>query len=278
MRFVDSAPTELCCGVSHSDDAGYEVEGISELYDSVTAYRARPDVDFYVDEARSTDGKILELGCGTGRVLIPVARLGTEITGVDSSPRMLDQCRAGLDREPPEVRDKATLVQADMRELDLGSKFSLITIPFRPFQHLMAVSDQIATLQGIHRHLEPGGRLVFDVFNPKMRYLLEDRTDEREDTAEVELADNRSFRRTVRVAAVHIVDQYSEAELIYYVRGADGSTQRLVHGFLMRWYWLYEIEHLLARCNLRVRAVFGDFNRSPLTDESPEMIFIADRT
>lgn len=258
-------------------DEGYEVEGISELYDSVTLYRSRPDVDFYVDEARFTEGKILEIGCGTGRVLIPIARLGKEITGVDSSPRMLEQCKLRLDQEPPEVRDRVRLIQADMRELDLGERFSLITIPFRPLQHLMAVSDQIATLQGIHRHLEPGGRLIFDVFNPNIRYLLEDRTEEREDTAEVELPDKRSFRRTARISAVHIVDQYSEAELIYYVRGADGSTQRLVHGFLMRWYWLYELEHLLARCNLRVKVVFGDFNRSPLTDISPEMIFVAER-
>jgi SAM-dependent methyltransferase len=255
---------------------GYEVEGISELYDSVTLYRNRPDVDFYVEEARTYDGKILELGCGTGRVLIPVARLGKEITGVDSSPRMLAQCQLRLDEEPPEVRDKVSLVQADMRDMDLGERFSLAMIPFRPFQHLVAVSDQIAALQTIHRHLEPGGRLIFDVFNPHMKYLLEDRTAEREDTAEVELPDKRSFRRTARIAAVHIVDQYSEAELIYYVRDAAGNTQRLVHGFLMRWYWLYEIEHLLARCNFRVRAVFGDFNRAPLTDESPEMIIIAE--
>ena len=256
---------------------GYEVEGISELYDSVTLYRDRPDVDFYIEEARWIDGKILEVGCGTGRVLIPIARLGKEITGVDSSPRMLAQCKARLDLEPPDVRERATLVQADMRELDLGEQFSLITIPFRPFQHLIAVSDQLAALQAIHRHLEPGGRLIFDVFNPNIRYLLEDRRDEREDTAEVELPDNRSFKRTARVAAVHIVDQYSEAELIYYVREADGRIQRLVHGFLMRWYWLYELEHLLTRCGFRLGAVFGDFNRSPLTDVSPEMIFIAER-
>lgn len=256
---------------------GYEVEGISELYDSVTLYRDRPDVDFYVEEARAHGGKILELGCGTGRVLIPVARLGLEITGVDSSPRMLSQCQLRLDGEPPEVRDKVSLVQADMRDLDIPGRFSLAMIPFRPFQHLIAVSDQIAALQAIHRHLEPGGRLILDVFNPNLKYLLEDRSDEREDTAEVELPDKRSFRRTARISAVHIVDQYSEAELIYYVRDAAGNTQRLVHGFLMRWYWLYELEHLLARCNFRVRAVFGDFNRSPLTDASPEMIFIAER-
>ncbi|MFN2604211.1 MAG: class I SAM-dependent methyltransferase [Gemmatimonadaceae bacterium] len=259
---------------AHGD---YEVEGVAELYDSVTLYRTRPDVNFYVEEARALDGSVLELGCGTGRVLIPVARLGKEVTGVDNSPRMLARCREQLESEPTDIRGNVTLVQADMRDLNLGRRFILVMIPFRPVQHLVAVSDQIATLQAIHRHLEPGGRLVFDVFNPKLQYLLEDRTAEREDTAEVVLGDGRSFRRTVRVPAVHIVDQYSEAELIYYVRESDGTTQRMVHGFSMRWYWLYEVEHLLARSGFRMGAVFGDFNRSPLTDVSPEMIFIAER-
>src|SRR5438046_9750994 len=98
-----------------------------------------------------------------------------------------------------------------MRDLNLGRRFSLVMIPFRPMQHLDAVSDQIATLQAIHRHLEQGGLLVLDVFNPKLQYLLDDLTAEREDTAEVEHVDARSFRRTVRVTAVHIVEICSEA-------------------------------------------------------------------
>jgi SAM-dependent methyltransferase len=266
----------LFSGVSHTTH-GYEVEGVAELYDHVTLYRARPDVDFYVEEARAVDGPVLEIGCGTGRILIPTARLGKEITGVDSSARMLRLCAARLGDEPAEVRRNVTLVREDMRDLNLGNRFSLAMIPFRPIQHLVAVSDQMAALQAIHRHLEPGGHLVFDVFNPKLQYLLEDRTEEREDTAEVELPDGRKFRRTGRVAAVHIVEQYSEVELIYYVRERDGSTQRLVQGFPMRWYWQYELEHLLSRCGFRTKAVFGDFNRSPVTDVSPEMIFIAER-
>ena len=260
-----------------TSDAYDDLEEIGLLYDHVTLYRSRPDVDFYVEEARSTGGKVLELGCGTGRILIPVARLGSEITGLDRSPRMLAQCRARLEEESQEVRDKVKLVRADMRDFNLGARFSIITIPFRPLQHLMSVSEQVATLKAAHRHLEPGGLLVFDVFNPKIQYLLEDRTAEREDTPEVALPDGRTFRRTGRVTAVHIADQYSEVELIYYVREADGTTRRLVQDFLMRWYWRYELEHLLARCSFRVKAVFGDFNRSPLTDVSPEMIFIAER-
>jgi SAM-dependent methyltransferase len=258
---------------------GYDdIEEIGLLYDSVTLYNARPDVDFYVEEALTHGGPVLEVGCGTGRVLIPAARQGAEITGVDRSPRMLAQCRARLAEERPEVQKNVKLVQADMRDFDLKTQFSLIMIPFRPLQHLVAVSEQLAALQAIHRHLAPGGRLVFDVFNPNLRYLVEDNSHEREDTAEVALPDGRAFRRTSRVAAVHIADQYNEVELIYYVRGTDGKIERLVQGFPMRWYWRYEVEHLLTRCGFRVKAIFGDFNRSPLTDVSPEMIFMAERT
>jgi ubiquinone/menaquinone biosynthesis C-methylase UbiE len=253
------------------------IEEIGLLYDNVTVYNARPDVNFYVEEALGHGGKVLEIGCGTGRILIPAAREGAEITGLDRSPRMLAQCTARVAEEPPEVQRKVTLVQADMRNFDLGRQFSIIMIPFRPLQHLVAVSEQISALRAMHRHLEPGGRLVFDVFNPKIQYLVEDNSREREDTAEVTLPDGRSFRRTSRVAAVHVADQYSEIELIYYVRGTDGKVQRLVQGFPMRWYWRYEVEHLLTRCNFRVKAIFGDFNRSPLTDVSPEMIFMAER-
>lgn len=264
--------------MSHSDNAGYEVEGLGELYDHVPVYGARRDVEFYVDEARSTFGEVLELGCGTGRVLIPTARMGIKITGVDSSPRMLDRCRAQLAREPREVQERVRLVSADMRSLDLDRTFSIITIPFRPFQHLLSVEDQLAALASIHRHLEPAGRLAFDVFNPNPRYLVdESRAEEREDTPKTALPGGRSFRRTGRVVKVHVADQYSEVELIYYVRDADGTTQRLVHAFHMRWFWRYELEHLLARCGFRVASIHGNYDRTPLTDDSAEMIFIAER-
>jgi SAM-dependent methyltransferase len=262
--------------VTHS---GYDVGGIAALYDYVTNYKSRRDVDFYLEEAHTTRADVLELGCGTGRVLIPVARLGKRIVGVDASAEMLAQARVRVEREPLDVRERVSLVPADMRELDLPGRFSLIMIPFRPFQHMLSVGDQLRTLESAHRHLEPGGRLVFDVFNPSLRALMDEkRAEEREDTAETSLPDGRTFSRTGRVAATHIVEQYSEAELIYYVRNTDGTTERLVHAFYMRWFWRYELEHLLVRSGFRLAAIYGDFDRSPLTDESPEMICIAERT
>lgn len=264
---------------SRPTPSGYEaVEIIGELYDNVPVYKARRDIEFYADEARKASGEVLELGCGTGRVLIPIARMGKKITGIDCSPRMLSQCESRLASEPAAVREVATLKAGDMRTLDLRRTFSLVTIPFRPFQHLISIADQIATLETAHRHLEPGGRLVFDVFNPNPRYFVDEhRAEEREDTPETSLPNGRTFRRTGRVPAVYIADQYSEVELIYYVRNGGGKTDRLVQAFPMRWFWRHEVEHLLARCGFGLEAVYGDFDRSPLTDDSPEMIFIAER-
>ncbi|MEP6905998.1 MAG: class I SAM-dependent methyltransferase, partial [Gemmatimonadales bacterium] len=240
---------------------------------------ARRDIDFYAEEACAGSGEVLEFGCGTGRVLIPIARLGKKITGIDSSPRMLGQCRAQLAMEPAAVRKMATVEGGDMRSLDLRRTFSIVTIPFRPFQHLISITDQIDTLRSAHRHLEPGGRLVFDVFNPNPRYFVDEhRADEREDTPETPLPNGRTFRRTGRVTAVSISGQYSDVELIYYVRNGNGKAERFVQAFPMRWFWRHEMEHLLARCGFRIDAVFGDFDRSPLTDSSPEMIFVAERT
>lgn len=258
--------------------SGYDsLELIGELYDAVPAYTARSDVAFYVEESRLAGGETLEIGCGTGRVLLPTARTGMRITGIDESPRMLARCRLRLEQEPDSVRTCASLAQGDMRSLRLGRTFALATVPFRPFQHLLTVEDQTAALHAIHRHLDPGGRLVFDVFNPDMRLLAKDRTAETEDAPEATLPDGRSFRRASRVIAVHPDRQVSDVELIYYLTTGASEEVRLVHAFSMRWYWRYEVEHLLARCGFDLVTVYGNFDRSPLSEGSPEMVFVAER-
>jgi ubiquinone/menaquinone biosynthesis C-methylase UbiE len=112
---------------------------VAELYDHVVPYRNRQDVAFFVEMARQSDGAVLEIGCGTGRVLIPTARAGKEIIGLDLSEPMLAVCREKLSREPAEVQSRARLVQGDMRQFDLGREVGLVTLPFRPFQHLTTV-------------------------------------------------------------------------------------------------------------------------------------------
>jgi ubiquinone/menaquinone biosynthesis C-methylase UbiE len=105
----------------------------AEFYDYVVPYRERPDVAFYVEAATNSKGPVLEIGCGTGRVLIPVARAGIPITGIDSSESMLARCRLNLKSEPEAVQLAVELRRADMKDFSVPNTFKLITMPFRPF-------------------------------------------------------------------------------------------------------------------------------------------------
>ena len=241
------------------------------LYDSVPLYAARTDVGFYVNEAKAAGGRVLEVGCGTGRILLPIARAGCAITGIDGSKQMLERCRVNLAAEPAAVQSRITLAQHDMRDFNLAEQFTLIIAPFRVVQHLTTIDDQLQFLATVARHLAPQGRLVFDVFNPRFDILVGADGVEREDTPEQRLPDGRTFHRAYRIARVRWIDQVSEAELVYYVDG-----KRYVQAFEMRWYLAAELRHLLARAGFRVREMYGDFARGPVVDGCPEIVVTAE--
>lgn len=265
----------MMSGTTSSYDA---IPDFGLLYDSVPAYATRRDVSFYVHEASRVEGTVLELGCGTGRILLPLARTGHTVVGLDGSRQMLARCRAKVQEEPEPIRARIVLLHGDVRSFELDDRFALVIAPFRIFQHIPALDDQLQCLESVARHLAPGGRFVFDVFNPSFQALTAADGEEREDTQEQPLPDGRSFRRAVRIAGVRWVDQVSETELIYYVTAANGAQpQRYVQSFDMRWYLRAELLHLLARSGFRLQAMYGDFDRAPLTDGSPELVVCAER-
>lgn len=260
------------------DCGGYQdYPFVAATYDYVLPYQHRPDVAFYVDMAKESGGPVLELGCGTGRVLIPTAETGLEITGFDYSENMLAQCRRRLETQSREVQERVNLVQGDMRSFDLKRRFALITIPFRPFQHIIDTEDQIRCLESVHRHLEPGGRLVMDLFCPSIPFLADENAlNEAGEEPDVDLPDGRVMRRRIRIAARDYHKQISDCELIYYMTHPDGREERLVHKFPMRYLFRYEAEHLLVRCGFEVEALYADFDRSPYGSKYPgELIFVA---
>lgn len=261
-----------------SEFGGYKDEPfLAELYDFIPGYAGRQDVEFYVGYARAARGKVLELGCGTGRVLIPVAAAGCEVVGLDVSGHMLARCRRKLREQPQAVRGRVRLVQGDMTDFDLGEVFGLVTTPFRPFQHLLSVEDQLSCLRCARQHLAPGGKLILDLFQPDLAKLIDPaRQQEQEDVPDCELPDGRRLRRTFRTPAVHPAEQCIDVELIFHVTHAGGRTERLVQAFPFRYFFRYEVEHLLGRAGFRVVELFGNFDKSPLTDDSPEMIFVAE--
>jgi SAM-dependent methyltransferase len=238
----------------------------------------RKDVNFYIDLCRAPKGQVLELGCGTGRLLIPAAEAGCTITGVDGSRSMLDRCRVKLEQLPAEVQKRVTLVEADMIDFSLDRQFALATVPFRPLQHLVSVEEQLTFLACVHRHLLPGAKLALDVFHPHLTTLASDvDAKEIEDTPEVELGDGRRMRRAYRNLAKRRAEQTNDIELIYYVTDSAGATTRIVQAFPMRYFFRYELEHLLDRSGFQVESLFGNFDQSPFMDSSPEMIVVAVR-
>ena len=250
---------------------------IADLYDHVVAYRDRPDVSFFVEAALEPGGPVLELGCGTGRVLVPTARAGIDIVGLDLSPHMLAVCQERLLGEPEEVQSRVQLVEADMRRFSLGQAFKLITTPFRPFQHLTTVDDQISCLECTHRHLVKGGRLILDIFNPYLEALTRDDVGrEWGDEPGFTTPDGRQVVRRQKIVSRDVFSQVSYVELIYYVTHPDGREERLVHAFPMRHLFRFEAEHLLARCGFVVEQVYADFDKSPYGSNYPgELIFVA---
>ena len=253
------------------------VPDMGYLYDHVPLYNERRDVPFYLDEARRARGPVLEIGCGTGRILLPIARDGIAITGLDGSRLMVERLRRRLMDESAEVRSRVTVVEGDGRDFDIGGKFALITAPFRVFQHMVQPADQLGFLQSVTRHLAPGGRFVFDVFNPRFDLLAKDRSAISIDTPELEMPDGRRLSRGARVTKVRWVDQVSEVELHWYLTDRDGRKQEFVQPFEMRWFTPSEIEHLAARAGFRVESVYGTMERGPLVDGAPEQLWVLSR-
>jgi SAM-dependent methyltransferase len=257
---------------------GYEDYAfVAEFYDHVVPYRDRPDVAFFVEAAQESGGPVLEVGCGTGRVLVPTARAGIEVVGLDLSLYMLDVCRERLRREPEEVQSRVQLVQADMRDFELSRTFHLVTVPFRPFQHLITVDDQLLCLKRIHSHLADGGRLILDLFNPSLPSLVTDNLGQ-ELGEEPEFVTPRGLRvvRRHRTISRDLFNQVNHVELIYHVTHPDGRTERLVHSFPMRYLFRFEVEHLLVRSGFHVEHVYADYDKSPYGSKYPgDLVTIA---
>ena len=250
---------------------------VAKLYDHVVPYAERGDVEFFVEEGRRANGPVLEVGCGTGRVLIPTARAGVTISGLDVSAAMLDVLREKLAGEDEPVQSRVQLYKGDMRDFRINQEFALVTLPFRPFQHLLTVEDQVTCLTNIHRHLARGGRVILDLFNPSLDYLVNRPIGELlPEGPAVTLADGRRLERFFRIAAADRFTQVNDIELIYDVTESDGRKRRAVHAFRMRYLFPYEAEHLLTRCGFVVENLYAGYDRSPYGSVYPgELIFVA---
>lgn len=135
------------------------VEAYDAFYNS-SRPQAVADGAFYERVAREVGGPVLELACGTGRIALPLAQAGLQITGVDRAEAMLTIARCKLAALPASVQERLNLVNQDMSALDLGWRFGFVFVPARSFQALLTIGLQRKSLEAVRRHLEPTGRLA----------------------------------------------------------------------------------------------------------------------
>jgi SAM-dependent methyltransferase len=215
-------------------------DAIASLYDpwsrSVTE-----DVDFYVAEARKAGGPVVELGVGTGRIAVPTAQRGVRVIGVDSSPGMLDVCRRRA--EEAGVTSLLDLRLGDLRRPPVAERVRLATAPFRSLLHLRSDAERREALAAARRLLQPGGRLVFDVFAPSR--------------ADVEETHGRWLEREPGIWERADWDVEGRV-LTLAVRGAGGETT-----MALAWISPDEWRTLLEGAGFEVLACYGWFDMRP---------------
>jgi len=231
----------------------------------------KEDIPFYVKCATAVHGPIVELGVGTGRVAIPVARAGQDVIGVDVSNAMLTE---GARRASAAgVADKIRFIEGDMRTFVPEQPVELVIIPFRGFLHLLTVEDQLAALTTIKASLARGGRLILNIFvpDPDVQVAQNGRK-----TSHGEFIDERG--RRCEMWGLPVYDPTSQ--LMHLRAGVDVyDDDRIVDTteaeFDLRLVYRYEFEHLLARTGLEVEALYGWFDERPLEGNAREMIWVA---
>ena len=249
-----------------------ELDLIAAYYDLLYGH-VDEDLQMWTTLAEAVDGPILEVGCGSGRLLLPLAQAGHTLTGLDLAEVALHAARAKV--MAARLDQQITLHQADMRSFDLPHKnFALALIPLNTFMYCHTIEDQLATLRAIRSHLQPTGQLIIDLFYPDPALLAE--ADGRL-YFEDELIDEPTGR-TVQWYWRHDIDLARQMRhLVYLLDEIDeaGAVRRTRIPISLRYFYRYEMELLLRAAGFSTDAIFGNYELHPFDSHSPKMIFVA---
>jgi SAM-dependent methyltransferase len=250
-----------------------------ELYDLENADDPAFDVDFWSWVVQSlAPRRMLELACGTGRLTIPLARLGvaSQLVGVDRSEPFLERLRARLDGESTAAR--VEVVAGDMRAPPVEGPFELVLIPFNSLAYLTALEDRVACLQAARRLLAPGGRLAFDLIAPRYDFLAEALLPCPPLRVDVDHpAPDHGVTRFLR----SYTDRYDPASQTlrstnrYEIFYEDGRVEHRISDLDWHIYFPDELELLLGGAGFVVEERFGDYDRSPWNARSRRYLWIA---
>jgi SAM-dependent methyltransferase len=226
------------------------------------------DIAFYLSLARQAQGGVLELACGTGRITLPLALEGIDITGLDLSGPMLQRAR----EKAATSGARLSWVQADARSFDLAKQFSLIFLPYNSMQHLHDLPSLRSMLRCVLAHLAPDGLFALDVHLPNLALLSRS---PREIYGVEDLGEAPDGRRVTGEEV-----SYSDSRQVYTIRwhySANGAEEPRVDELKLRMFFPQELDALMQANGFEIVEKYGDFVKTPFQDQSLKQVLVCRR-
>ena len=238
----------------------------ANLYDAVYE-DVVDDIPYYINQIKKPDYEVLELGCGTGRVSIPIAEITSNLTALDLSAQMVTI----LKEKSVQKGLLLDCVIGDMRSFALDSKFDLVIIPFRGFQSLLTVSDQEQCLAAIHKHLKHDGKVIVDMFFPSLEMFDQD---SRVFYDVKNIYDEASGRSTLvkHKSSFDTHTQVIQTTLVVEISRAGTVTETRYADFPLRYTHPREAEYLFLNNGFITKNIINNFTNS-VEYQTSEMVF-----
>jgi SAM-dependent methyltransferase len=244
-------------------------KSLARFYDLIYhQIRDETDLDFFKNEAVRTNGKILEIGVGTGRLFTNALKNGSDIYGIDVSESMLNVLYDKLDRN-----EHYRVSLQDMIDFKFDFRFDLIVAPFRVIMHIPEKSDQLKAINNVYKHLNKGGRFIFDTFIPDLKALLNGMKDVTDFEGEYE--PGKKVRRIVSTTP-DLLNQIINVRFLM-EWDENGRLEREEWSTPMRYFFRFEIEHLIERSKFGKYKILGDYKGHELNRDSKEFIVVCEK-
>jgi SAM-dependent methyltransferase len=236
----------------------------ARFYDTIY-HQLRDSVDneYFLNEIKRSGGKILEIGVGTGRLFINSLNRGADIYGLDISESMLEMLYKKLKSE-----QHYRISQQNILDFSFDFKFDLIVAPFRVMMHILNIEEQITAINNVYDHLKSNGRFIFDVFVPDLNQLIKGLNNQMDFEGEYE--PGRKIRRFVSTYP-DLIKQTIEVNF-HLVWEENNELKHDEWIIPLRFFFRYELEHLLQRTKFEKYKICGDYNGSELNKESREFV------
>ena len=250
------------------------------MYDSIARYydlthaALTDDLTLLQQLAQQANGPLLECGCGTGRILFPLARTGFTITGIDNSDTMLAIAQEKLAQEAAPVQARITLVEGEMTQVNVDGRFALIIIPYNTLLHLKPTQIN-QTFSSLRKHLATNGRLYIDLINP---FAIAHTPNDRMLTLEQSFTDPATGHTVLQFASNWLDDvaQILHVTWLYDATPLQGGPiHRTISQFSYHYLYPHQLEMRLQQTGFHIETMWGSYDRMPFSEESDRLILIA---